>query len=95
MPRGTPSGSWAPSPALRNAIPRAAYDVAIDYCMRLQRAGMPIETIEEAERLMIDGRYAKANKRKGRELSDDDWIMLVDATWDVIRETLSWKGVRV
>jgi hypothetical protein len=73
--------SWSPNPALVNKIPKRAYDVAIAYCRRLQSGGWPREEIEEIERLMIDPRYAQANKRKGVELSVEDHIMLIDATW--------------
>lgn len=94
--RGSRHGdTWEPNPALKNKIPSRAYEAAIAYCKRLALAGVPRENIEEAERLMIDSRYAQANKRNGRELSEDEWILLVDATWEAIREALSWEGVRV
>jgi hypothetical protein len=79
----------------KNKIPQRAYEVAIGYCRRLQSAGVSREGIEEIERLMIDERYIKANKRLGRELSEDDLIMLIDRTFDAVREAMSWKGLRV
>lgn len=87
--------SWSPNPALANKIPKRAYDVAIGYCRRLAASGQPADFIDQIERLMIDPRYAKANKRAGRELSEEDWILLVDDIWDAVRETLGVKGVRV
>lgn len=86
---------WTPNPALANKLPRRAYEAAIDYCRRLARAGIPVENIEEAERLMIDGRYAQMNRRKGIIVSDDDWITTIDATWDIIREAAAMMGVKV
>lgn len=44
---------------------------------------------------MIEPRYAKANKRAGRDLSDEDWILLIDDVFDAVRETLASKGVQV
>jgi transcriptional regulator with XRE-family HTH domain len=96
VPRETSSDdAWAPNPALRGLIPQRAYDVAIGYCRRLAQAGLPLAEIENLERVMIDSRYAKANKRIGRELPEDDWVLLVDDAWDAIRETLAGQGVRV
>lgn len=91
----SPDDGWSPNPALQGKIPERAYETALEYCRRLVRAGVPRENIEQAERLMIDSRYAQANKRERRELTEDDWILLVDDTWDAIRETLSWEGKRV
>lgn len=95
VPRGTQEDAWQPNPALRNLIPGRAYEVAIDYCRRLVRAKQPVAWVEEAERLMIDGRYAQMNKRGGRELGEEDWIKIVDATWEVIREIMELEGVHV
>lgn len=104
VPRGTigeaPAGysaqgdedSWSPNPALVNKIPKRAYDVAIAYCTRLRAGGWPREEIEEIERLMIDPRYAQANKRKGVELSVEDHIMLIDATWKAVEHTAAALG---
>lgn len=87
--------AWTPNPSLKGKIPERAYDVAIGYCRRLAAAGATPEFIEDIERLMIDSRYAQANKRKGVELSEDEWIILIDATWEAVKVTASWKGVRV
>lgn len=97
VPRGTsdPEDAWAPNPALKGIIPQRAYDTAIDYCRRLVRAGLPTVEIERLERVMIDTRYAKVNSRRGRELSEEDWIILVDDVWDAIRETLGTQGIQV
>jgi len=86
---------WSPNPALRGQIPKRAYEVAIEYCRRLVRAGLDRDEVEALERVMIDSRYAKANKRAGRTLSEDDWVLLVDDAWDAIRETLAGRGIRV
>jgi hypothetical protein len=100
MTRGSPviaaiDDSWSPNPALVNKIPKRAYDVAIAYCRRLQSGGWPREEIEEIERLMIDPRYAQANKRKGVELSVEDHIMLIDATWKAVKHTAAALGRQV
>lgn len=95
VPRDTSVSDWSPNPSLRSAIPARAYEVAMEYCRRLARAGLARDEIEALERILVDSRYAKANRRAGRELSEDDWVMLVDDSWDAIRETLSLQGVRV
>lgn len=87
--------SWSPNPALVNKIPKRAYDVAIGYCRRLQSGGWPREEIEQIERLMIDARYAQANKRKGIELTEDEQIMLIDATWEAVKHTAAALGRQV
>ncbi len=91
----TGEDAWSPNPALKGIIPPRAYEAAIDYCRRLVRAGLPRDEVENLERVMIDSRYAKANSRRGRELSEEDWMLLVDDAWDAIREALSGRGVRV
>lgn len=106
VPRGTrlnePGGqyradeeSWSPNPALRNKIPGRAYDVAIAYCRRLAAAAWPREEIEQIERLMIDPRYAQANKRKGHDLTPEEYIMLIDATWEAVKHAASALGRQV
>jgi transcriptional regulator with XRE-family HTH domain len=87
--------SWSPNPALVSKIPKRAYDVAIAYCRRLQSSDWPKDEIEQIERLMIDPRYAQANKRKGHELSEDDHIMLIDATWEAVKHTAAALGRQV
>lgn len=87
--------SWSPNPALVNKIPKRAYDVAVAYCRRLQSAGWPTEEIEQIERLMIDPRYAQANKRKGLELTEDEFIMLIDATWEAVKHSAAAMGRQV
>jgi len=84
--------AWEPNPALRSAVPDRAYQVALGYLQRMVAAKLDRDQIEEAERLMLDNRYAKANSRAGRELSEDDHILLIDATWDIIREVAGWQG---
>lgn len=108
VPRGTPRAvrehaasyanredSWSPNPALVTKIPKRAYEVAIAYCTRLQNGGWPREEIEQIERLMIDPRYAQANKRKGVELSEDEYIMLIDATWEAVKHSAAALGRQV
>jgi DNA-binding transcriptional regulator YiaG len=92
---GTGDDSWSPNPALRNKIPKRAYDVAIAYCNRLVAGGWPREEIEQIERLMIDPRYAQANKRKGYELTEDEFIMLIDATWEAVKHSAAALGRQV
>lgn len=87
-------GTWEPNPTLRGVVPGRVYDVAIGYCRRLAAAGLPREEIEEAERLLIDPAYAKLNRKAKRELTDDEQIQIIDATWQIMQEVLSWKGVR-
>lgn len=96
-PYGSPpdEDSWSPNPALVNKIPKRAYEVAIAYCRRLQSGGWPRDEIDEIERLMIDPRYAQANKRKGVELSVEDHIMLIDATWEAVKHTAAALGRQV
>lgn len=86
--------AWEPTPALRGLVPQRVYDVAISYCRRLAAAGLPPDEVEEAERLLIDPAYAKLNRRAKRELTEDEQIQIIDATWSVMQEVLSWKGVR-
>lgn len=105
VPRGTAGGDgrpdqsdeerWSPNPSLRTKIPKRAYDVALAYCRRLSGAGWPREEIEQIERLMIDPRYAQANKRKGVELSEDEFIMLIDATWEAVKHSAAALGRQV
>lgn len=98
VPHGTSEigdDSWSPNPALVSKIPKRAYDVALAYCRRLQSAHWPKDEIEQIERLMVDPRYAQANKRKGVELSEDDHIMLIDATWEAVKHTAAALGRQV
>lgn len=98
VPRGTSDqidDHWSPNPALRGLIPKKAYDTALDYCHRLERAGVSTNLIEDAERLMIDGKYAQMNRRHGQELGEAGWVLLVDATFEIIREVLSAQGIVV
>lgn len=92
---GAGEDSWSPNPALTRKIPERAYGVALDYCRRLERAGWPREEIEQIERLMIDPRYAQANKRKGLELTEDEYIMLIDATWEAVKHSAAALGRQV
>lgn len=94
--RPNPDGAdlWEPNPSLKGVVPQRVYDVAIAYCRRLAAAGLPREDIEEAERLLIDEGYAKLNKRAKRVLTEDEQIELIDATWRIMREALSWRGLR-
>lgn len=89
-----PRERWDPNPSLRGVVPARVYDVVMGYCRRLAAAGLPPEDIEEAERLLIDEGYAKINKRARRVLSEDEQIQIIDATWTIMQEVLSWKGVR-
>lgn len=96
--RGTSGDSdetWSPNPALRSLIPAKAYETALDYCRRLERAGVTAHLIEEAERLMIDGQYAQMNRRLGQDLGEAGWVRLVDATFEIIREVLGSQGTVV
>ena len=86
--------TWEPNPSLANVLPPRVYEVAIGYCRRLAAAGLPREEVEEAERLLIDEGYAKLNKRAKRVLTEDEQIELIDATWRIMREALSWRGLR-
>jgi transcriptional regulator with XRE-family HTH domain len=92
--RETSGESWAPNPSLVGVVPQRVYEVAIGYCRRLAAAGLPVEDIEEAERLLIDEGYAKLNKRAKRVLTEDEQIEMIDATWRIMREALSWRGLR-
>jgi transcriptional regulator with XRE-family HTH domain len=85
---------WEPNPSLVKALPPRVYEIAIAYCRRLAAAGLPREEVEEAERLLIDEGYAKLNKRAKRVLTEDEQIELIDATWRIMREALSWRGLR-
>jgi transcriptional regulator with XRE-family HTH domain len=85
---------WAPNPSLAGVVTPRVYEVAIAYCRRLAAAGLPREDVEEAERLLIDEGYAKLNKRAKRVLTEDEQIELIDATWRIMREALSWRGMR-
>ena len=91
--RGT-GEAWEPNPSLRAVVPARVYEVAIAYCRRLSAAGLPREEVEEAERLLIDEGYAKLNKRAKRVLTEDEQIEMIDATWRIMREALSWRGMR-
>jgi transcriptional regulator with XRE-family HTH domain len=90
----TSADPWEPNPSLVKALPTRVYEVAIAYCRRLAAAGLPREEVEEAERLLIDEGYAKLNKRAKRVLTEDEQIELIDATWRIMREALSWRGMR-
>lgn len=94
VPPPPPSEEWTPSATLRAGIPDRVYEVALGYLRRLERAKVPREQLEEIERVLLDNRYAKQNKRTGRPLSEDDLILLMDATWEAIAEVLSWQGIR-
>lgn len=85
---------WSPNPAFRAAVPARAYDVAMGYMQRLVKAGLPLEQLEELERHLLDNRYARANSRRGVPLSEEDQIGLIDANWELIRDMLSFYGVR-
>lgn len=86
--------AFTPNPSLKNAVAPRAYEVALDYLRRLERAGIPADQIEEAERIMLDSRYAKLNKRDRREMSEEDQITMIDATWQIVAEVLAWQGIK-
>ena len=94
VPRDTSGEAWEPNPSLVGVVTPRVYAVAIGYCRRLAAVGLPVEDIEEAERLLIDEGYAKLNKRAKRVLTEDEQIEMIDATWRIMREALSWRGLR-
>lgn len=94
-PPARPYGEFQPNPRYERELPGRVYAAAREYLDRLiaiERLG--VGELEEAERLLMDSRYARRNKREGGGLSEDEWIMLVDDAWDAIREVLSWQGIR-
>lgn len=92
-------GETGPEPIVTSRrgvrLPPAAYARLWGYLERLRDAGLGEEQIEEAERIMSDPRYAKLNKRNGRELSGDEWAAFVDAGWAAVWETLARAGARI
>ncbi|CAN5922609.1 hypothetical protein BH11GEM2_BH11GEM2_37700 [soil metagenome] len=92
--RDTFEETWTPNPALRSLLPDRAYSVAIGYCRRLEAARVPADEIDVLERLLIDNRFGVRDRRI-KELSAEELIMNIDATWRVIQETLGLKGIHV
>lgn len=87
--------AWVPSLALRLLVSERVYGVAIEYCRRLVRAGLERDEVEPIERCLLDPRYVRLLRRKGTELSDEERLVLVDDTWEAIREAFSAFGLRV
>jgi transcriptional regulator with XRE-family HTH domain len=79
--------AWSPNPAYRNQLAPRAYEVALGYMRRLERAGMATDALYRMEAHLMDPRFGKVNKRGfGRELTEDEQVELVDATWASIAE---------
>lgn len=76
-------------------LPPAAYERLWGYLERLRAAGADDEQLDEAERIMADPRYAKLNKRTGRELTDEDWVGFVDAGWAAVWEASTRAGMKI
>lgn len=83
------------SSALAQRLKPAAYEVALTYLRRLRSAGLPDETVDEAERLMLDSTYNKLHARDPRERTEEEQIVDLDAAWAFITLILREQGIRL
>lgn len=91
---GTADEGFVPNPRYREMVPPRAYAVALGYLERLRAAGVRRDDLEEAERVLLDSAFSKLYKRERGELSEEDHILLIDAGWEIVREVMSWQGIR-
>jgi transcriptional regulator with XRE-family HTH domain len=70
-------GTHRPSPKV--------YERIWGYLERMRRAGIYPEEIDEAERLFADANFAKLYSGGRRELTEEEILLDIDATWEAIK----------
>jgi transcriptional regulator with XRE-family HTH domain len=81
--------------APRQRMAPKAYKQVYEYLSRMEKAGVVREAIDEAERLFTRDNYGQLYSGK-RELTEDEQLQVVEASWSFIREViLITQGIRL
>jgi transcriptional regulator with XRE-family HTH domain len=73
----------------------SVYEQVYEYLSRMEKAGVAREAIDEAERLFTRDNYGQLYSGK-RELTEDEQLQVVEASWSFIREViLITQGIRL
>lgn len=79
----------------RRRLPPRVYERLYGYLERLERAGADEEQLDEAERIILQERYAKLNKATRAEPTEEQLLVDVDAGWAAVWEVLTSGGMRI
>jgi transcriptional regulator with XRE-family HTH domain len=93
---GSPNAGVTGVPrAARQRMAPKAYKQVYEYLSRMEKAGVVREAIDEAERLFTRDNYGQLYSGK-RELTEDEQLQVVEASWSFIREViLITQGIRL
>jgi hypothetical protein len=84
----------APGPSVTKFGPRAQ-DIILQYLRRLGAAGLGTEELIQMEHLLADRSFAQRfSTSRGGPLTEDEEIILIEATWRAIADTLALRGIR-
>lgn len=81
-------------PSTRGALrmPPRVYNLVFEYCEKLEAAGVPEESVDEARRLMSGETFNTLRAGARDDRTEDGWVKDVKAAWAFIRDTLRAKG---
>ena len=86
--------SYLAGPSVAKFGPRAR-EIILQYLRRLEAAGLGTEELIQMEHLLADRSYAQRfSTSRGGPLTEDDEIILIEATWRAIADTLALRGIR-
>lgn len=83
---------FAADPVLARRLPPRAYEFVYDCLRKLEGISLPVESIEVAERFMIDAAFNKLNSRDPRERTEDDMLKDLRAAWVFVKDVLGPKA---
>ncbi len=85
---------YSVGPSVTKFGPRAQ-EIILQYLRRLEAAGLGTEELIQMEHLLADRSYAQRfSTSRGGPLTEDDEIILIEATWRAIADTLALRGIR-
>lgn len=73
-------------------LPPAAYERVYRYLERMEAADIPEEEVLQASRLFTEANYAKLYAGGRRDLTEEELLIDIDATWAAIREVYRLKS---